>query len=177
VFIFTSTQTLKMSRKKLLIKKTLDEMKRLIMAFESTANNWKSVDNLCEGALLFLGLSTTFLLATNPVTFALAGTFTSGLGTVIAGLKKGASLRTKYSEAYANATHLGNLYRDTLVQLAKNHLTELDLDLILTNLNHELILLSKIPQVHMKPYLPSTSGIVVPQESPSNSEPSSDKVT
>jgi hypothetical protein len=160
VFIYTVMS----SKKKILIKKTLVEMSTLVKAFESTADHWKSIDNLSEGALLLLGLSTTFLLATNPVTFALFGTFTSGLGTVIAGMKNGASLRTKYSEAYAHATHLRNLYRDTLVQLAKNHLTAQDLDQILTNLNHELQLVSETPQAHMIPSIPSTSGIVIPEE-------------
>jgi hypothetical protein len=149
-----------MSKQKLLIKKTLEEINATIQLHESQANRWKTLDNLCEGGLLVLGLTTTFLLTANPVHFAVASTVTSALGTALSGLKKTSNFRKKYSEAYATTTHLKNVYRDTLVQLTKNHLSSDDLDQLLRALTHELQLSENLPTVR----LPSISGIVDPRE-------------
>jgi hypothetical protein len=129
-----------MPLQKKLIQSSLAEIKNLVKLYERKAYNHKRVDAITDYAVGLLGYLTTGLLVVQPddPRYVQASTATAAIAAFITSVKVSLDSKKKYGEAVSIASHLRNLYRDTLVVLAKNHLTKEDYARILTNLTHEI---------------------------------------
>jgi hypothetical protein len=126
--------------KKKLIQNSLQEIKQLVKLHETHAYRYKRIDELSDYAVLSLGFITATILSLKPddhnittISAALSAT-----GTFLGAVKTMSGVKGKYGKSISIASHLRGIYHDTLVVLAKNHLTPEDYNQILTNLMHEI---------------------------------------
>jgi hypothetical protein len=125
-----------------LIQKLLAEIKKIVNHYEHLSYRYKLIDDVTEVLSTSLGALTSTILASDPHNeqLVLAGMTMSGVSAFITVIKRTTKMKESWQKAHTTASHLKGVYRDTLVVLAKNHLTTQDYESLLLSLNHELLL-------------------------------------
>jgi hypothetical protein len=125
---------------KKLIQNNLQEIKVLVKLHETCAYQFKRLDELSDYIILSFGFITATILSLKPddATYTTIGAVLSATATFLGTIKTLSGIKSKYGKSISVASHLRGIYHDTLVVLAKNHLTSDEYNTILVNLTHEI---------------------------------------
>lgn len=144
-FIMNSNSTTKELKSSELIKDLLDEIKFKKKKYYRLMRHYKRIDDITESLLIgsnAIAVSSLIVtLATiNPISLII-GASLSTVSTVGSAIKRVIDIRSKFESYRTTYNQLSDLFRETKIVLAKNHLTPDDYQSLLNDVSNRLSLI------------------------------------
>ena len=131
--------------KKKLIEELLSEIKLKKKLYYKIMKKFKKYDDISEAILMgssAIAVSSIFttIVTINPITLIISATFAS-INSVGSAVKRVVNIREKHESYKTTYNQLSDLFRESRVILARNHLDSDDLDNLLNDISNRLSLI------------------------------------